>query len=87
MNFQKDLSTRALEVLMSKREGILLENVRLIHRGKVQESSGTLHQLPNKSIVHVIDMAEVENDEIELRIKILDNTVNSYNVSSQGVIQ
>lgn len=66
---------------MSKREGILLENVRLIHRGRVQESSGTLHQLPSKSIVHVIDMAEVEKDEIEIRIKRLDSTINSYNVN------
>lgn len=87
MNYQRELSTRALEVLMSKREGIQLENVRLIHRGKVQESSGTLHQLASKSIVHVIDMAEVERDEIELRIKGLDNTISSYNVNPQGKVQ
>ena len=53
----------------------------------MQESNGTLNQLPSKSIVHVVDMAEVNKDHIEIRIKSLDNTTNSYNVNPQGVIQ
>lgn len=84
--FKKEISLDALKLLLARKQGIHIDHLLLLHKGKPIQQAFHFDKFNHKSIVHILDRQQIQQESISVGIR-YNNTVSKWQIDTRTKIK